>query len=201
MLEAVGPSHERAGALGRRKETARPQKGVLSALAAHTGRQPPPGRAGTRTPGFLTANSDPRWRSRTGWRRHADRPEKSKRTRGQRQPGPGASGPARPRPRDPAPPPPPATPPPRTYSARGSAPPASRPHSNPRSLSAAEAVSPPLLPPPLGRCRAPRLAMASWDERVEAHGHPTERASTQASRWLADGVRRGTKDLDMRRQH
>lgn len=57
----------------------------------------------------------------------------------------------------------PATPPPRphTYSGRGSELPASRLHSSSRSLSAAEATSPPLPAPPFGRCRAPRLAMAS----------------------------------------
>lgn len=65
-----------------------------------------------------------------------------------------------------------ATPPPRphTYSARGSAPPASRLHSSSRSLSADEAVSPPLLPLPFRRCRAPRLAMASVDLKKKGDG-------------------------------
>lgn len=48
-----------------------------------------PARAGPgrgRIPGFPTANTHPR--SRTGWTPNADPPEKSRRTRGQRQPGP-----------------------------------------------------------------------------------------------------------------
>lgn len=78
-----------------------------------------------------------------------------------------------------------ATPPPRphTYSARGSAPPASRLHSSSRSLSAAEAVSPPLLPLPFRRCRAPRLAMASVDLKKKGEEcrirHPTNAASAE----------------------
>ena len=88
----------------------------------------------------------------------------------------------------------PATPPPRphTYSGRGPALPASRLHSSSRSLSAAEAVSPPLPPLPFRRCRAPRLARARVGKKVEL-GALRRRRARRHSLWLATVSAEGQK--------
>lgn len=137
---------------------------------AHPG--PGPEDSQTCTPGFFTSNMGPELGEliQGGGQPTVHPPGKTRRCRVKRTLPVGRPAGDSPVPRGRTPPPAaprrPATPPPRphTYSGRGSAPPASRLHSSSRSLSAAEAGSPPLPPLPFRRCRAPRLAMASAEK-------------------------------------